>query len=348
MCCHLNKYNIMEGKKGVLLVNLGTPDAPTYSAVGRYLNQFLMDRRVIDVNPILRTLLVKGIIVPFRSFGSSKLYKQLWTPEGSPLKILGYQLRDGVQELLGDDYVVELAMRYQNPSIQAGLERMKQEKVSEIIVFPLFPQYSSACVGSVHDEVMRLVRKDWNIPVIKFVGAYYDHPTVIDAFEARGRQYNVEEYDHVIFSYHGIPERQIRKGDDFNHCKFGECCDCVGPDNRYCYRAHCFATTRAIVERLGLKEGDYTTCFQSRLGSDPWLKPYTSDIVEELAKAGKKKVLVYCPAFVADCLETTIEIGVEYMEEFEEYGGEHLQLVEGLNEHPTWMKAVKEIILDYV
>lgn len=337
----------IQGKKGVLLVNLGTPDAPTYGAVYRYLKQFLMDRRVIDINPIARTLLVKGIIAPFRSNGSAKLYQQLWTEEGSPLKIFGYKLKEGVQEMLGEEYIVELAMRYQNPSIEAGLQKLKEAKVTEIIVFPLFPQYSSACVGSVHDEVMRLVRKDWNIPVIKFVGSYYDHPKVIDAFEARGRQYNVDDYDFVIFSYHGIPERQIYKGDDFNHCKLGECCNCITLENQYCYRAHCFATTRAIVERFNLPKDKYTTCFQSRLGRDPWLQPYTSDIVEQLAKEGKKNVLVYCPAFVADCLETTIEIGVEYMEEFEEVGGEHLQLVEGLNDHPLWIEAVSYIIKEY-
>jgi ferrochelatase len=338
----------VTGKKGVLLVNLGTPDAPTYGAVGRYLGQFLMDKRVIDINPIARTLLVKGIIVPFRSFSSSKLYKELWTKEGSPLKIYGYELVEGVQELLGDDYVVELAMRYQNPSIESALEKLKAAKVTEIIVFPLFPQYSSACVGSVHDEVMRLVRKEWNIPPIKFINSYYDHPKVIDAFEARGRQYDLDEYDYVIFSYHGIPERQIRKGDDFNHCKLGDCCDCITLENQFCYRAHCFATTRAIVERFNIPKEKYITCFQSRLGRDPWLQPYTSKVIEQLAEEGKKKVLVFCPAFVADCLETTIEIGVEYMEEFEEYGGEHLQLVEGLNTHPLWMEAVKEIILENV
>lgn len=336
----------MQGKKGVLLVNLGTPDAPTRGAVYRYLKEFLMDGRVIDTNVVARTLLVKGIIAPFRSGSSSKLYQQVWTPEGSPLKTLGYKLRDGVQEMLGDDYIVELAMRYQNPSIESALKKLKADKVTEIIVFPLFPQYSSACVGSVHDEVMRIMRKEWNIPVIRFIGSYYDHPKVIDAFEARGNQYDVSKYDFVIFSYHGIPERHIRKSDDFNHCKFGECCNCVTAENQYCYRAHCFATTRAIVERFDLPEDKYTTCFQSRLGRDPWLQPYTSDVVEELAKAGKKNVLVYCPAFVADCLETTIEIGVEYMEEFEAAGGEHLQLVEGLNDHPLWIKAVHDIIIN--
>jgi ferrochelatase len=333
-----------QGKKGVLLVNLGTPDAPTYGAVYRYLKEFLMDKRVIDINPIARNLLVKGIIAPFRSRPTSKLYKQVWTEEGSPLKVFGHKVEEGVQEILGDDYVVKLAMRYQSPSIETGLEALRAAKVSEIIIFPMFPQYSSACVGSVHAEVMRLMSKGLNIPAIRFIGTFYDHPKFIDAFEARGRQYNLEDYDFVLFSYHGIPERQIRKTDDFNHCKLGECCNCLTEDNQFCYRAHCFATTRAIVERFNLSEDQYANCFQSRLGRDPWLLPSTSDVIEELAKEGKKNVLVYCPSFVSDCLETTIEVSVEYMEEFEEVGGEHLQLVEGLNDHPVWIEAVAHIV----
>ena len=334
----------VQGKKGVLLVNLGTPDAPTYGAVYRYLKEFLMDRRVIDVNPILRNILVKGIIAPFRSRSSSKLYKELWTEEGSPLKTFGYSLQEGVQKILGDEYLVELAMRYQSPSIESGLEKLKVANVTEIIVLPLFPQYSSAAFGSVHDEVMRLIRKEWNVPAIKFLGSFYDHPKLIDAFEARGRQYDIDSYDFVVFSYHGIPERHVRKTDNSDHCKFGSCCDCMTAENQYCYRAHCFATTRALVERFNLPKEKYITCFQSRLGNDPWLQPYTGEIVEKLGKEGKKNVLVFCPAFIADCLETTVEVSVEYMEEFEEVGGEHLQLVEGLNDHPLWIEAVSHMI----
>lgn len=336
----------LKGKKAVLLINLGTPDAPTRGAVYRYLKQFLLDPRVIDINAISRNLLVRGIIAPFRSGSSAELYKQVWTEEGSPLKVYGYLLQERVQELLGDDYMVELGMRYQSPSIESALEKVLKAKVTEIIVIPLFPQYSSACVGSVHQEIMRLLSKKQNIPTTKFVSSYYDYEPMIEAFAARGRQYDVESYDHVLFSYHGLPERQIRKGDDFNQCKFGECCNKMSLDNQYCYRAHCFATTRAIAAKLEIATENYSVVFQSRLGRDPWLQPYTSDAVEELAKAGKKRVLVFCPAFIADCLETTIEIGVEYQEEFEGFGGEHLQLVEGLNDHPKWIEAVKNLVLD--
>lgn len=337
----------VQGKKGVLLINLGTPDEPTRGAVYRYLKQFLLDPRVIDINAIARNILVRGIIAPFRSGESSKMYKQLWTEEGSPLKVYGYTLRDKVQEMLGDDYMVELGMRYQNPSIESVVEKVLAAKVTEIVVLPLFPQYSSACVGSVHEEVMRILTKKQNIPTVKFISSYYDYEPMIEAFAERGRQYDVDSYDHVLFSYHGLPERHIRKGDDFNHCKFGECCGKMSLENQYCYRAHCFATTRAIAHKLNIPEDNYTVVFQSRLGRDPWLQPYTSDVVEHLAKEGKKRVLVFCPAFIADCLETTIEIGEEYQEEFEEYGGEHLQLVEGLNDHPKWIEAVKDLVLEH-
>lgn len=336
----------LNTKKGVLLVNLGTPDAPTRSAVYRYLKQFLLDPRVIDINPIARNILVRGIIAPFRSGASSKLYKELWTEEGSPLKVFGYKLQEGVQELLGEEYMVELAMRYQSPSIESAFKKLMAANVSEIIVLPLFPQYSSACNGSVHDEVMRIARKEWNIPNIKFINSFYDHEKMIETFAMRGQQYDIDSYDYIIFSYHGLPERQIIKGDANDYCKFGECCGSITPKNQFCYRAHCFATTRAIVKKLNIPEDKHETCFQSRLGRDPWLQPYTSDVVERLAEEGKKRVLVFCPAFVADCLETTIEIGVEYQEEFEEYGGEHLQLVEGLNDHPLWFETVKDIIVE--
>lgn len=336
------------GKKGVLLINLGTPDAPTRGAVYRYLKQFLLDPRVIDINPIARNLLVRGIIAPFRSKPSSEAYKELWTEEGSPLKVFGYGLRDGVQALLGDAFVVELGMRYQSPSIESAIETVLKAKVSEIIVLPLFPQYSSACVGSVHQEVMRILSKKQNIPAVKLISSYFDYAPMIEAFAARGQQYDIESYDHVLFSYHGLPERQIFKADDFNHCQLGDCCKSVGAENQFCYRAHCFGTTQAIAKRLNIPESKYSICFQSRLGKDPWIQPYTSDVVEHLAKSGKKRVLVFCPAFIADCLETTIEIGEEYQEEFEKFGGEKLQLVEGLNEHPLWIKAVKELVLEYV
>lgn len=336
------------GKKGVLLVNLGTPDAPTYGAVYKYLKQFLLDPRVIDIGTVPRNLLVRGIIAPFRSKSSAELYQELWTEEGSPLKLYGYQLQDLLQTAMGEEYKVVLAMRYQNPSVEEGLKQLLEEQVSELIIVPLFPQYSSACTGSVYEEVMRLLMKEQTMPKLKFVNSYYDHPEFIAAILERAKEHQIEEYDHVLFSYHGLPVRQLVKGDrSQSHCqKVPNCCQVLTDNNQHCYSAQCHATTRTLVTALGLKEGQYTTCFQSRLGKDPWVQPYTSDVLEERAKAGDKKLLVFCPAFVADCLETTIEISVEYQEEFEEMGGEKVQLVESLNNHPRWVEGLKNIILE--
>lgn len=332
-----------SGKTGVLLVNLGTPDKPTRRAVYRYLKQFLSDPRVIDVWPV-RKIIVPFLILPFRSGESAKGYKDLWMPEGSPLKVYGYRLSEEIQQRFGDDYVVELAMRYQNPSIESALKKMQEQHVKRIVVLPLFPQYASASTGSVQEEVMRILSKQWLIPDVKIIDSFYDDPGFIEAFIERGKEYDWREYDHVLFSYHGLPERQIRKGDDCGHCFKPGCCNTISDRNRLCYTAGCAATTRGIVAGLGIPEEMYTQCYQSRLGRDPWVQPYTSDVIEELAKAGKKRVLVFCPAFICDCLETTIEISDEYQEEFEEAGGEHLQLVAGLNDHPRWFQAVEDLI----
>lgn len=336
------------GKKGVLLVNLGTPDDPGRGAVYRYLKEFLMDPRVIDYPWLPRTIIVKGIIAPFRSGSSSKLYKRLWTKEGSPLKVYGETVTAGVQKQLGDDYIVELGMRYQSPSIESAIDKLLAQQVSEIIVFPMFPQYASATTGSVHDEVMRILRKKENIPDVKLINSYYDYEPMIDIFADNARQFDLDSYDHIIFSYHGLPQRQLRKADDCNHClKVDNCCSTISQVNQFCYSAQCHATTRAIVGKLGLKEDQYTTSFQSRLGPEAWAQPYTSKIIEEQAEKGAKKLLVFSPAFVADCLETIIEIGFEYQEEFEEMGGEKVDLVPSLNDDPRWIKAVKDMVLDY-
>jgi len=332
-----------KGKTGILLVNLGTPDAPTRSAVYRYLKQFLSDPRVIDVWGV-RNIVVPFIILPIRSGASAKEYKKLWTEEGSPLKVYGYRLAEGVQEQLGDEYAVELAMRYQSPSVESAIKKLMDQRVSRLVVLPLFPQYASASTGSVQEEVMRVLSKYWNMPDLKLIDHFYDYPAMIDVFAERGRQYNMADYDHVMFSYHGLPERQITKGDNCGHCFKEGCCDAISERNQLCYKAHCAATTRAIVEQLNIPKDGYTICFQSRLGRDPWVQPYTSDVIERLAKEGKKNILVFCPAFIADCLETTVEVSEEYQELFEEHGGEHLQLVEGLNDHPKWIEAVAELV----
>ncbi len=335
----------MISKKGILLINLGTPDEPTTRDVKRYLLQFLTDRRVIDYPWLKRQLLVRGLIVPGRNKNSTSLYQKLWTPEGSPLKIYGEDLRDGIQTRVGDNIPVALAMRYQNPSIESALEELRSKQVSDIIVFPLFPQYASASTGSAHEEVMRIVMQWEVIPSLTFIQDYYDHPAFVDVVTAHGSEFDHQEYDHILFSYHGIPERQLEKADPAHHCLKSEgCCDTLGLHNRNCYRAQCLASTRALVEKLKLQPDQYTTCFQSRLGKDPWTKPYTSQVIKELADRGAKKLLVYSPAFVADCLETIIEVCYEYQEEFVEAGGQKIDLVPSLNNDPQWMDAIISII----
>ncbi len=335
-------------KTGVLLVNLGTPDEPKVSAVRRYLREFLMDKRVVDIPAILRFILVNGIIAPFRAPKSTKEYKKLWDERGSSLKYFGFDIEKMLQEAMGDKFVVKLAMRYQNPSIQEGLDVLRNTPVKKIIVVPLFPQYASATTGSVHDKVMEIVMKWQTIPEMVFISRFQDNDDMIDIFAEHGKKLMDEHHhDHVLFSYHGLPERQIRKGSFDGHCKLGSCCNHLGPRNELCYRAQCFHTSRLIAEKLNLKKEDYTVSFQSRLGTDPWVKPYTEDMVKELAEQGKKKVLAYSPAFVADCLETTIEVGETYQEEFIEEGGERWDLVPSLNDDPKWVEALKKMVLQY-
>ncbi len=333
-------------KTGILIVNLGTPDAPTRPAVYRYLKEFLLDPRVIDINAVARNLLVRGIIAPFRSGQSAKAYRELWTENGSPLKYYGENLVAQVQQLLGNEYVVALAMRYQSPSIQSAIDQLMQAKVDKIKVFSLFPQYASATVGSVHEEVMRVLSKQQIIPAVDFVSSYATWPAMIDIYAQNARQFDLKSYDHILFSYHGVPQRHLRKGDAFNHClKSPDCCQTLTPTNQFCYSAQCYATTKAIAGQLDLKPEQYTVCFQSRLGRDPWTQPYTVRTIEALAKEkGAKRLLVFCPAFTADCLETTIEIGSEYKEDFEKWGGEHLDLVPSLNDSPAWAKAVASLM----
>ncbi len=333
-------------KIGVLLVNLGTPDEPSYSSVWRYLQQFLTDGRVIDIPWLPRQILVRGIIAPFRSNSSAKLYKKLWTENGSPLKHYGEKLTTGVQAHLGNDYEVELAMRYQNPSIESAIDKLMAKQVREMIVVPLFPQYASASTGSVYEEVMRILSKRLAIPSLKFINSFHDYEPMIDVFVKNTQKFDLDSYDHILFSYHGLPQRQLKKTDTCDHClKTEGCCFNLTEKNQFCYSAQCHATTYAIAEKLGITAEDYSICFQSRLGKDPWVQPYTTDVLKEQSKKGAKRLLVLCPAFVSDCLETTIEVLDEYQEEFEEMGGEHIDLVESLNDNPDWIKALSDLVL---
>lgn len=333
----------MKSKTGVLLVNLGTPDSPSVKDVRSYLSQFLNDPRVIDIPWLPRKMLVNLIIVPFRAPKSAAIYKKLWTANGSPLLYFSNKVKDLLQQELQNEYDVFLAMRYKNPSIASVLETMRIKNYSKIIVLPMFPQYASASTGSALDEVMRILRTWWVIPEVKFISQYYDQPTFIDALVARGKQYDLSTYDHVLFSYHGLPERQVDKVYSEGLCSDHDCETEITDENKFCYKATCYATTRLLAERLNIPKEKYTVCFQSRLDKK-WLEPFSDKVVEECARKGMKKILVFSPAFTADCLETIIEIGDEYQEIFKEHGGEKVQLVESLNDHPLWIKCLKELV----
>jgi ferrochelatase len=333
---------------GVLLVNLGTPDSPQTPDVRRYLNEFLTDARVVDMPAAIRYPLFRGLVVPLRAPKSAKIYQELWTERGSPLLFHGLDLQQKVQEQLGPQYVVAFGMRYQNPSIEKALQELRDSAVERIIVLPLFPQYAAASTGSVQQKVMDIVGKWWVVPSISFISTFTDDPGFIGTIVTLGKEEMAKHsYDHIVFSYHGIPERHVLKGSHNGYCKLGSCCASYNKNNRYCYRAQCYETSRLVAAGLGLQPEQYTVAFQSRLQSrlrDPWLQPYTDEVLKEFPAKGIKNVLAFSPAFVADCLETTIEVGSEFKELFEAAGGGHWQLVPSLNSHPQWVDAVTQMI----
>lgn len=333
----------MSASTGVLLINLGTPDSPAVGDVRPYLSQFLNDPRVIDIPWLARKILVNLIIVPFRAPKSAKVYKKLWTDNGSPLLYHSQNAAALLQESLGADFEVHLAMRYKNPSIPDVLERMRLKEYKRIVVLPMFPQYASASTGSALEAVMDVISKWWVIPELKVISQYYDHPRYIDAFVERGLQYDIKSYDHVLFSYHGLPRRQVDKAYTSGLCEDDRCIHEIDEHNKYCYQATCYATTRLLAERLKIPKERYTVCFQSRL-DNKWLKPFSDKVVEECARKGMKRILVFSPAFTADCLETIIEIGDEYQHIFQENGGEKVQLVESLNDHPRWIECLVDLV----
>jgi protoporphyrin/coproporphyrin ferrochelatase len=336
----------MKQKTAILLLNLGTPDSPGRWQVGRYLGQFLNDPRVIDIPWMARKILVNCIIVPFRAGNSSKLYKAIWDKDsGSPLLMNTMALQKKLQLAVGDTITVEMAMRYKNPSMESVLARMHQQGYHKIIVFPLFPQYASSSTGSALQRFMEIVSKWWVIPEIKIVSQYFDNEDFINCIVNRGKKYNIDQYDHIIFSYHGLPERHVDKVyNDKTLCKEHHCEDGLTESNYYCYKAACYQTTKAVVEKLGIAQDKYTLSFQSRL-NNKWLTPFSDKVIEELAKNGAKKLLVFSPAFTADCLETVYEIGREYQEIFHKHGGEKIQLVESLNSGDDWVETIKKIAL---
>jgi ferrochelatase len=332
---------------GVLLINLGTPDSPDTGDVRRYLREFLSDPRVIDINPVGRSLLLNLVILPVRPAKSGAAYRSIWTPEGSPLLVHSQNLTEKVRAALGAQYVVELGMRYGNPSIPAALNKLLAVQPAKLVVLPLFPQYSSAANGSALERVQQVLNQQWNVPPVETVGAFYDDPGFIEAF-TQVAHHHLPPFrpDFVLFSYHGLPERHVLKSDaSGRHClQTPTCCDAIVEANRYCYRAHCFATTRALVTNLGRGPDRHSVSVQSRLGRTPWVKPYPAPELPERARAGKKRLAVLCPAFVADCLETVEEIGIRAREQWRALGGEELLLVPSLNAEPAWVETVARLV----
>ncbi len=335
----------MNSIKGVLLINLGTPLSPSTSDVRTYLKEFLLDERVIDINPISRNLLVRGIIAPFRAPKSAAIYKKVWTEKGSPLMVITQNVQALLVQKLGAEYVVDMAMRYQEPTIEAALERLYKANISELTVIPLFPQYASASTGSVIEKVMALMSKWQYHPNLKIINNFYNHPLYIKAVCEKAKPFLDKDFDHVLFSFHGLPVRQLFKSNPNGHCKDdGKCCLSLTNNNIHCYSAQCFETARLLAETLNITKDMYTVCFQSRLGKEKWTTPFAPDVLKELAGQGKKKILAFSPAFVSDCLETLYEIVHEFDEDFKAAGGEKVQLVPCVNEHPIWIEALENMV----
>lgn len=334
-----------EARIGILLVNLGTPDSADVGDVRRYLREFLSDPRVIDIHPVARWLLLNLVILPFRPQKSAAAYKKVWTAEGSPLLVYSQQLRDALASEFQGTAEVELAMRYGQPSISGALKNFETKGIHRIIVFPLFPQYASASSGSALQQTLAELGDFTSVPDVQIVGEFYSDPGYIHAVAELARQ-SVAAADHVLISFHGLPERHIRNGDvSGSHCLVGsDCCDAIVSANARCYRAQSFATARLLAEELGLDGSSWSIGFQSRLGRDPWIQPFTDVRLDELARAGVTNVAVLEPSFVADCLETLEEIGIRGQEDFVASGGEKLHLAPCLNASPQAVKALAGII----
>lgn len=331
--------------KGALLINLGSPDSPDPKDVKRYLGEFLMDERVIDLPKPLRTFLVKGIILNTRPKKSAKAYKKIWWEEGSPLIVLSKRLQEAVQKKVS--VPMGLAMRYGSPSIEEGIKSLVDQGVDEIMLIPLYPQFAMATTETI--LVLAEKIKNEKYPELEFtvLPPFYNHPDYIKVLsQSIQEDLKDKKWEHLLFSYHGIPERHIRKSDiTKSHCKIDKsCCQTTSEAHQYCYRHQCFETTRQVADYLELKEGAYSTSFQSRLGVDPWLQPYTDQTVARFAKKGIKNMAIVTPAFVSDCLETLEEIGMEAAEDFEEKGGEELHVIPCINTRTDWVNVMSRWI----
>jgi len=335
---------------GVLLINLGTPDAPTSEAVGRYLREFLMDGYVIDLPKPLRWFSVNVMIVPRRKEHSARAYQKIQLPEGSPLLVHTRQLAERVAARLESDdnqYAVEYAMRYGNPSIAASLATLCSQNVARIIVLPLYPQYAESSFETAVVETRRSAAELGCAERIRFLSPFFDRPEFIDSFASKVIEH-LEKHpaEHVVFSFHSLPERHLTKLNPKHCLRAVDCCEQLNERNRHCYRAQCFFTAKSMARQSNLNDDAYTVSFQSRLGRAQWIGPNTENVLRDLARRGIKRVAVSCPSFVADCLETLEEIGIRGRETFIRAGGEELDLIPSLNSDPTWVETVAKWIRD--
>lgn len=322
-------------RRGLLLINLGTPKSANIPAVRNYLRAFLTDKRVIDLPALLRYVLVYVFIVPLRAKRSARAYQAIWTEQGSPLLYHSQNLADQIQKEVGSAYQVTLGMRYGQPSIACALDRLKH--CESISILPLYPQYSSAASGSSIEEALRIISLWDIIPSVTIVRDFFQHPAYIKA-QAELVKTQLQEQEHILFSYHGIPERQIG-------CKSVciEDCPTLTDKIQGCYKAQCHQSSRLLAKELQIPENQYSTAFQSRLGRTPWIKPYTDEVLTKLAAKGIKKLVIVCPSFVADCLETLEEIGIRAKQQWASLSGQQLIVVPSLNDHPLWIKAIVKL-----
>ncbi|QRM88803.1 ferrochelatase [Lacinutrix sp. WUR7] len=327
--------------KGILLVNLGSPESPEPKDVKKYLGEFLMDERVIDIPVLARTALVKGIILNTRPKASAAAYKKIWWEEGSPLIVLSERLQKKLQK--ETEMPVALAMRYGTMTMKKGIQELIDKGVDEVLLFPLYPQFAMATTETITVLAEKLRQKFFPNIKIESVPAFYNKPDYIEVLSnSIARHLEDKNYDHVLFSYHGVPERHIRKSDiTKSHCKIdGSCCVTPSKAHEFCYRHQCLEVTRLVAEKLRFKEGAFSTSFQSRLGFDPWLQPYTDRTIERLGKQGVKNMAIVTPAFVSDCLETLEEIAMEGQEIFHEMGGKDFTTVPCLNDDDAWVSLL--------
>ena len=333
--------------KAVLILNLGSPNSTSVPDVRNYLKEFLLDERVLDSGPLVRNLVVRGLILPTRPKKSAAAYEKIWTEEGSPLVVMSKNVQKKVQEKI--EIPVELAMRYGSPSIPDAISRLKAQGIEDLFIMPLYPHYAMSSYETVLVRVQEEIMEQAPSMTWQVLQPFYKDEDYINAMAENARPYITDDLDKILFSFHSIPERHLGKADSSKaHCLITpDCCNVSHPAQSTCYRHQCFETIKALTKKLSLPLGKHHISFQSRLGREPWLRPYTDHVLQAFPKQGIKRLAVMCPAFVTDCLETLEEIEMEGREEFLAAGGEFFTMIPCLNEHPAWISLLANRIQDW-